>query len=79
MKGYVGNLGAGSGVAELAASLLALHHGMVPATLNCDEPDVPAPLTVIQANQPLTRPYVLKVGFNDMGQCAAVVCRKWTE
>jgi 3-oxoacyl-[acyl-carrier-protein] synthase II len=76
-KSYFGNLGAGSGTTELSASLLALKHGTVPATLNCDEPDVPASLRVIQKNQPLTRSHVLKVGFNDMGQCAAVVCKKW--
>jgi hypothetical protein len=50
---------------------------MVPASLNCDDPDLPATLDVVRANRPLQRPYVLKVGFNDMGQCAAVVCRKW--
>ena len=30
-KSYFGNLGAGSGTTELAASLLALKHGVVPA------------------------------------------------
>ena len=76
-KSYFGNLGAGSGTTELAASLLSLKHGLMPASLNCEEPDVPAALKVIQTCQPVTRPNVLKVGFNDMGQCAAVVCRKW--
>ena len=78
-KSYFGNLGAGSGTTELAASLLALKNGTVPASLNCDDPDVPASLEVNRINRPLTRPNVLKVSFNDMGQCAAVVCRKWTE
>ena len=31
---------------ELAASLLALKHGIMPATLNCDEPDVGDPLDI---------------------------------
>jgi len=77
LKGYIGNLGAGSGLTELAASVLALKHGQSPGTLNCEEPDVPSPLTVIQKPQPVTKPNVLKVGYNDLGQCAAVVVRKW--
>lgn len=78
-KGYFGNVGAGSGTIELAASLLALKHGTMPATLNCDEPDVGSPLAVIRTPQPVTKPNVLKVGFTDLGQCAAVVCRKFAE
>jgi 3-oxoacyl-[acyl-carrier-protein] synthase II len=77
LKGFFGNMGAGSGPTELAASLLALKHGQVPGTLNCDEPDVASPLTVIQALRPLARRHVLKIGYNDLGQCAAVVVRKW--
>ena len=38
-KSYIGNLGAGGGPAELIASLLAFHHGAIPATLNYEEPD----------------------------------------
>jgi len=29
------------------------------------------------APRPVTRPYVLKVSFTQMGQCAALVCRRW--
>ena len=39
LKGYTGNAGAGSGVQELAASLLMLREGLIPVTLNCDAPD----------------------------------------
>ena len=38
-KSYIGNLGAGGSTTELVASLLALQHGQVPATLNYDETD----------------------------------------
>ncbi|HMC66581.1 MAG TPA: beta-ketoacyl synthase N-terminal-like domain-containing protein [Gemmataceae bacterium] len=77
-KSYFGNLGAGSGTTELAASALALAHGVVPATLNYEEPDPECPVTVAAgAPQPVKRPYVVKVSFTDMGQCAAVVCRQW--
>jgi 3-oxoacyl-[acyl-carrier-protein] synthase II len=78
LKGYIGSLGAASGTTELIASLMALKHGQVPPTLNCEEPDPACPVTVLAGSpRPVTRPYVVKIGFTDMGQCAAVVCRKW--
>ncbi len=76
-KSNMGNLGAGSGLAELGGSLLALKHGTLPATLNYEKPDPACPVTVNAASQPIRRPSFLKVGFTEMGQCAAVVCRKW--
>jgi 3-oxoacyl-[acyl-carrier-protein] synthase II len=76
-KSYFGNLGAGGGLSELAASLLAAAHGLVPATLNYEEPDPACPVSVLARPAELRRPYFLKLGFTEMGQCAAVVCRKW--
>jgi 3-oxoacyl-[acyl-carrier-protein] synthase II len=78
-KSYFGNLGAASGTSELAASILALKHGVVPATLNYEEPDPACPIPVTRTLQPGSRPYVLKLGFTEMGQCSAVVFRKWEE
>lgn len=46
LKSYFGNLGAGSGVVELAASLLAMQHGKLPAVLNYAEPDPDCKLNV---------------------------------
>lgn len=78
-KSYFGNLNAGSGTTELAASVLALEHGQVPPTLNYDEPDPACPITVIAGSpKPVRRPYVLKISFTEMGQCAALVLRKWS-
>jgi 3-oxoacyl-[acyl-carrier-protein] synthase II len=76
-KSYFGNLGAGSGLAELAASVLASAHGLVPATLNYEQPDPDCPLAVLARPAEIRKPYFLKLGFTEMGQCAAVVCRKW--
>lgn len=77
-KSYFGNLGAGGATTELTASLLGVSHGTVPATLNYEEPDPACPVQVIAgAARPLHKPYFLKVSFTDMGQCAAVVCKKW--
>jgi hypothetical protein len=25
----------------------------------------------------VVKPHILKLGFTEMGQCAAIVCRKW--
>ena len=76
-KGYLGNLGAGGSTTELAVSLLALERGVVPATLNFEEPDPSCPVAVLSAPRPLSKPCVLKTSFTQMGQCAAVVIRKW--
>jgi 3-oxoacyl-[acyl-carrier-protein] synthase II len=77
-KSYFGDLGGASGAAELIASLLALTDGMLPATLNHDEPDPACPVTVNRAPRSVTRPYVLKVNVTEQGQSAAVVVRKST-
>jgi 3-oxoacyl-[acyl-carrier-protein] synthase II len=77
-KSYFGDLGAGASAAELAASLLALVDGVLPATLNYDEPDPACPVAIARVARPVARPYVLKVGLTERGQCAAVVVRRWT-
>ena len=77
-KSFIGNLGAASGSTELAISILALHKGVLPASLNYENPDPACPVAVhTGAPRPVTRPYALKVGFTPMGQCAAVVVRRW--
>jgi 3-oxoacyl-[acyl-carrier-protein] synthase II len=77
VKSYIGTLGAGSGTTELAASLLALKNGTLPSTLNYQEPDPACPVKVLREPRPVSKPYFVKIGQTDMGQCAAVVCRKW--
>jgi 3-oxoacyl-[acyl-carrier-protein] synthase II len=76
-KSYFGNMGAAAHATELAASLLAFTHGELPATLNHEEPDPACPVVVSRAGRRVSKPYVLKVGFTDLGQCAALVCRRW--
>ena len=73
-----GNMGAASGVTELACSLLALKHGLLPGTLNHDTPYPNCPITVhTGAPRPVTKPYAVKVSATDLGQVAAVVVRRW--
>lgn len=79
-KSYIGNLGAGGSTTELAASVLAMNDGRVPPTLNYEQPDPNCPINVLSREaRPMTRPYVVKVSFTQMGQCAALVVRQWNE
>jgi 3-oxoacyl-[acyl-carrier-protein] synthase II len=77
VKSYIGSLGAGSSTAELVASVLALEQELVPASLNYEESDPDCPVTVNAEPRPVTKRHALKVGFTEMGQCAALVIRKW--
>jgi 3-oxoacyl-[acyl-carrier-protein] synthase II len=74
-KSYFGALGAGGGGIELAASLLALKNGTLPATLNYEEPDPECPVAVASKPRPTVRPCLVKISLTEMGQCAAVVVR----
>lgn len=77
-KGYVGNLGAASGTTELALSVLGLMHGVMPASINHDKAGSDCPVRVHTGSpRAVEKPYALKVGFTHMGQCAAVVVKKW--
>jgi 3-oxoacyl-[acyl-carrier-protein] synthase II len=77
-KSYIGNLGAGGSTTELAASVLAMSNGRVPPTLNCEQPDPNCPISVLTGEaRPFIRPFVVKVSFTQMGQCAAMIVRQW--
>jgi 3-oxoacyl-[acyl-carrier-protein] synthase II len=77
-KGALGSLGAASGVAELAISLLGLTRGAMPATRNHAAAGPDCPLRIIAGSpRPVSKPCAVKVAFTQMGQCAALVVRKW--
>jgi 3-oxoacyl-[acyl-carrier-protein] synthase II len=73
LKSYFGNLGAGSGVVELIASVLALREGRLPRVLNYKIPD-PVCLLPVAADdgQPSGRSF-LNLSVTPQGQ-AAVLC-----
>jgi len=77
VKSWFGTLGVGSGPVELTASLLAMRQGELPGTLNCEHPDPACPIRVATAPRPIRTSHFLKVSFTELGQCAAVVIRKW--
>ncbi|MBA4190084.1 MAG: hypothetical protein C0467_19030 [Planctomycetaceae bacterium] len=75
-----GNLGAASGLMEMACSVLALKHGLLPGTLNHTNPDPACPITVhTGAPRPVTKPYAVKMSYTELGQSSVVVIRRWSE
>jgi len=59
---------------------LASKHGTLPPGLNYTQPDPACPVNVHHgAARPMAKPYFLKVGFTEMGQTGAVVCKRWQE
>jgi len=73
-KGHYGHAGAASPLIELAASVLAFQHGVLPGTRNCPHPDPACPVHV-HAGVPraVTKPYAVKIARTDRGQCAVAV------
>lgn len=74
LKSFMGNSGAGSGLLELAGSVVSLTHGVIPPTLNYDTPDPSCPLNIV-AKQPkaTTNRVVLSVNVTRIGQAAASI------
>lgn len=73
-KSYFGNLGSGTGAVEALASVLALEHGIVPATLNYVRPDPECPVNVVHS-EPLRvrQELALLLNQSPMGQAAALL------
>lgn len=75
-KSYFGNSGAASSLVEMAASALAMKHGLRPGTLNYRSPDPACPVKVPTGSPcPITKSAFVKLAYTDMGHCAAVVVR----
>lgn len=72
-KSFMGNLGAASGAAELAISLIALEHGVVPPTLNYEQPDPACPVNVVTEPQTARSPAVLALNHKLTGQAVALL------
>ena len=73
-KSYFGNLSAGTGAVEMAASVLSFRQGMVPCTLNYQRPDPLCPIHVIHG-KPLAgaRPTAVVLNQAHSGQAVALV------
>jgi len=74
LKSYMGNSGAGSGMLELAGSLIGLSHGVIPHTLNYETPDPQCPLNIVTGKPlPTDNRIVLKINVTRMGQASASI------
>jgi 3-oxoacyl-[acyl-carrier-protein] synthase II len=71
-KSNFGNLGAGSGVVELAASVLALREGRLPRVLNYETPDSECPLAVVNDDQTPPGRSFLNLSVTPQGQAAVL-------
>ena len=72
-KSSFGHAGAGCGLLELAASLLAVEAGVIPPTRNYETPDPECPIEVVHEGPLAGRPRTaISLNFGSMGQTAAV-------
>lgn len=74
-KSFFGNLGAGSGMIETIASLLAIESGELFPTLNYDEPDPECPIRVVTSAEPAGDSF-LNLNVTPQGQASAVCLAK---
>lgn len=76
IKGFIGNCYSGAGSMELIASLLGVNRGLIPPTLNCDEPDPECAADVVRGGpRETTNPIFIKTNLTRFGQAAALVVK----
>ncbi|MEA1951559.1 MAG: beta-ketoacyl-[acyl-carrier-protein] synthase family protein [Planctomycetota bacterium] len=74
LKSLFGDLGAGTGAVEMAASVLALKEGLIPFTRNYQTPDPECPVNVVSGEPAkMTKPYVMVTNHSRIVQAASVV------
>jgi 3-oxoacyl-[acyl-carrier-protein] synthase II len=73
LKSYFGNLGAGGGVVELIASVIALREGRLPRVLNFKTPDPACPLPVATDDNAASGPSFLNLSVTPQGQAAVLL------
>jgi 3-oxoacyl-[acyl-carrier-protein] synthase II len=75
-KGYMGTLASGCGAVELIGSLIGANRGLIPPTLNCDDPDPDCALDVVRgAPRPARNATFVNTNITANGQVAALVIR----
>ena len=76
IKHNFGNLGAGSGCAELIAGVLGMNGGLIPGAINYTFPDPACSINLARENRNIVQKNMLKMSFSTTGQIAAVVLSK---
>ncbi len=77
VKSYMGNLGAGSGMVEMIASLLALKQGRLFPVLNYEQPDANCPVNVVRDSALDPGNSFINLNVSPPGQAAAVIVSKF--
>jgi 3-oxoacyl-[acyl-carrier-protein] synthase II len=72
-KSYFGNLGAGSGMVEMIASLLAMRAGPLFPTLNYQTPDAECPIHVVRDHSVPAGRRFINLSVTPQGQAAGVL------
>jgi 3-oxoacyl-[acyl-carrier-protein] synthase II len=75
-KSHFGNLGAGSGVVECVASVLAMRNGSLFPLLNHDTPDPECRIRAAKAGDPAGSVFISS-SVTPQGQAGSVVIRSW--
>ena len=76
-KGHFGDLGGGSGVIEMIASVIGLQKGLIPPTRNYEKPDDDCPINVVHGSpQPCHKTRVLTLNHSRTGRSNAMVIEK---
>ncbi|MEE2826690.1 MAG: beta-ketoacyl-[acyl-carrier-protein] synthase family protein [Planctomycetota bacterium] len=78
LKGHMGNMGAGSGLVELNASLLCMRHGRLFKALNYDTPDPDCPIHVVNADGVEPGDLFINLSISMQGQASAVAVRRFS-
>ena len=76
VKSATGNMGAGSGAVELAASVLALQQDVLFPTQNYTSPDPACPVRVVTDNATAAGNTAININVTAQGQASAVIIRK---
>ena len=78
LKGYTGNMGAGSGLVELNASLLSMRHGRLFKSLNYDTPDPDCPVQLVTESDVDPGDLFINLSISMQGQASAVAVRRFS-
>ncbi len=78
-KSYMGNLGAGSGIVETLASLLALGHDRLFPILNYEQPDPRCDILAARPDEHSAGDSFININLTTAGQATAILIRKSPE
>ncbi len=76
LKGYMGNSVSGCGAIELLSSLIGVNQGLIPPTINCDDPDPSCQLDIVRTKpRRIDNRIFVNTNLTRHGQAAALVVR----